>query len=49
MKPRESGSPKRAKTAEQAGEEDEYYDEEVDSDSDLEMDEQQRAFMEFLE
>ena len=28
---------------------DEYYDEEVDSDSELEMDEQQKAFMEFLE
>jgi len=43
---RVTGSPSRTKTD---GEEDEYYDEEVDSDSELEMDEQQRAFMEFLE
>ena len=41
-----AGSPSRVKVD---GEEDEYYDEEVDSDSELEMDEQQRAFMEFLE
>ena len=48
MKP--SSSPKRTRTADaQDEEEGEYYDEEVDSDSDLEMDEQQRAFMEFIE
>ena len=51
MKQRQSGSPKRVKPADDGGDEegDEYYDEEVESDSDLEMDEQQRAFMEFLE
>jgi hypothetical protein len=48
-KTNQSGSPKRARTAEEGNEEEEYYDEEVESDSDLEMDEQQRAFMEFLE
>lgn len=47
---KQSSSPKRTRTADaQDEEEGEYYDEEVESDSDLEMDEQQRAFMEFLE
>lgn len=49
MKKNQSGSPQRARTAEAGNEEEEYYEDEVESDSDLEMDEQQRAFMEFLE
>ena len=43
-----SESPQRNKRSVATDEDDEYYDEEIDSDSELEMDEKEKAFMEFI-